>query len=234
MLTVENGYLKFNSEDIKTQKKIAGHSFVSLIGKNDFKKRGDEVLEMLGIVSKEKIDPFYQKRGGIAEYLIKKYYEKNNMTYESISAKDVNFDYFKESKFFGGVPDGILDGNTIVEIKSKNISKINYIKMNPVDSEEYQAKFYATILGYDKAIMQYVFFPDDLEEKIKNGEPITSLNVKTLKKDLIFNRNDIMQFMALGLKYYYSCVQTFCIPLKDISEKYIEKLKNEKGVVFNE
>lgn len=78
MIRVENGYLKFDKEDIyinkftKLPKKITGHSFVALIGKDGFRKRGDSVIELLKLLPMEPIDEFYTKRGELAEYLIKK------------------------------------------------------------------------------------------------------------------------------------------------------------------
>lgn len=232
MIRIENNLLKFDKEDIyinpKTNlpKKITGHSFVALIGKDNFKKRGDTILELFKLIPLEKIDVFYTKRGELGEYLIKKMYEKQQVDYKTWNAKDINFDNFSEvSKYFGGLVDGLLNEDTIIEIKTKSLDKFDYIKNNAIESEEYQAKLYATLWDKEKIKMQYVFFDEETERQLKANETITNLKgCKRLEKDINSDKEIIKQFMELALRYYVSCLQTLSIPLEDISPYYLKKL----------
>ena len=44
---------------------------------------------------------------------------------ETYDAKEYNYDYFKDNKFFGGLPDGYSkEKNLIIEIKTTNVKNI--------------------------------------------------------------------------------------------------------------
>lgn len=161
-------------------------------------------------------------------------YEKQGQKYQLWDKKEINYDNFNDvSKYFGGLVDGLLNDNTIVEIKSKSMDKYDFISKNAIESEEYQAKLYGTLWGLENIKMQYVFCSEQLENKIRNNEPLTSAkDCKRIEKDLIVNFDQMKQFMILALKYYWGCYQTLSIPLADISPSYLERLKNEKGLIY--
>lgn len=239
MIRIEDGYLKFDLHDIyinkKTNlpKKITGHSFVALIDKDNFKPKGDCVIDLLKILPMQPIDEFYQIRGKYGEKLIERMYLRERRQYCTYEGKDINWDNFPDIKYFGGLVDGLLDGATIVECKSKSLSNKEYVINNKIENEELQAEFYATLWNLNSVFMEYVFFPEEIENKIRNKEKIESFKgCERYQKALVVDNNKIVDYMKQALKYYMTCYSTFSIPLEDISDKYMQRLMTEKGLRF--
>ena len=90
-IDVEKDLLVIDKEDNVKCKKITGHSFVGLIGLDNFKRSGDWLLIMHGLLP-TKIDPKWLKRGDFAEMIVKKTYEKNTTLYLLIDT--IHFTYY--------------------------------------------------------------------------------------------------------------------------------------------
>lgn len=237
MIRIEDGFLKFDLHDIyidkkrNLPKKITGHSFVSLINKDKFKPKGDCVIDLLKILPQQPIDEFYTIRGKYGEKLIERMYQKNCQNYITYDPEDINYDNFPENKYFGGLVDGLLDGATIVECKAKSLSNKDYIMKNKIENEELQGEYYATLWNLNSVFMEYVFFPEEIENKIKNKQKIDSFKgCERERKVLIVDNIKIIEYMKEALVYYMNCYKTLSIPLSDISDKYMQRLMTEKGL----
>lgn len=237
MIRIEDGYLKFDFEDIyinkntNLPKKITGHSFVALIEKDKFKTKGDCVIDLLKILPQQPIDEFFTNRGKIAEKLIEKSYLKEYKRYITYDAEDIKYDNFQDNKYFGGMVDGLCEGTTIIEVKSKSLKDYDYITKNAIENEEYQAKLYATLWEINDVVMEYVFFPPEIEEKIKAKQKIESFKgCQRFQKKLLVNHQEIIEEMKKALVYYMNCYKTLSIPLQDISNNYMQRLMTEKGL----
>lgn len=237
MIRIEDGFLKFDIDDIYIKKstnlpkKITGHSFVALIDKDDFKPKGDAVIDLLKILPQQDIDEFYQIRGKYGEKLVERMYQRNKRNYQTFDPNEINFDNFPDIKYFGGLVDGILDGVIVVECKSKSLAKKDYIMKNKIESEELQGEYYATLLNLNSVFMEYIFFPEEIENKIKNKQKIESFKgCERGLKALVVDNNKILNYMKIALKYYMTCYSTLSIPLSDISDKYMQRLMTEKGL----
>ncbi len=237
MIRIEDEFLKFDLHDIyidkkrNLPKKITGHSFVALIGKDKFKTKGDCVIELLKILQPKQIDEFYQIRGAYGEKLIERMYLRDHRQYCTYEKKDINYDNFPDIKYFGGLVDGLLDGATVVECKSKSLSDKEFVINNKIESEELQGEYYATLWNLNSVFMEYVFFPSEIEEKIKRKEKIDSFKgCERHQKPLIVDNQKIIQYMKEALSYYMNCYSTFSIPISDISNAYMDRLIKEKGL----
>ena len=231
---IKGGYLYFDDEQIKKPKKITGHSFVQLIDKDIFNPKGDAMINILKFLKNEPIDEFYTNRGEIAEQLVKRSYEKKGHKYQVWDKKEIGFDNFKNiSQIFGGLLDGLLDDNIVVEVKSKSINKYDEITKNGVEQEELQALFYATLLNLNVSFMEWVFFTPEQEELIKLNKPITDFKgcIK-YSKQLEVNHNKIIEYMNIAYIYYSECINNKRIPCCDISDNVMNKLLKEKGLIF--
>lgn len=211
----------------KTKKKMSGHSFVALAGFDNFNKRGDAVLNLLGI-KKDTIDPKYLYRGEEAERLVRQIYEKKLnkkiVWYNEQAKKDNHYDFFPSYVQCGGIPDILLpEEQIIIEVKSKSMKDYNYIKSNGAPLNElYQGLYYSYLSMYGKTIMFYVFFDEESEKEIFANNPITNYsNLKFLSQEYVVKRDDIELLVKSSLKYYNECVREQKIPLCDISKNVL-------------
>ena len=76
-MKIENGYLIL--PNYYKNKKITATSFYGLLGENKFKPKGDYLLSVLGLL-KEPFDPFYSKRGEIAEKVLNEWLQAKGYT----------------------------------------------------------------------------------------------------------------------------------------------------------
>lgn len=245
MIRLENGLLKFDMEDITLDKrtglpkKISGHAFVDMAGFNPYTKKGDAVIDLLKLLPSQPIDEFYTNRGEIAEQIVKESYKKKYgepSGYVTFNKKEVDYDNFKNtSQYFGGLIDGIFQNFIIVEVKSKNIKKKTEIEKEGCLYEQLQAEFYTVLSNLNNYNMCWVFFNDRLEDLIKNHQPLDHIDIKEVEivqKSYEADYETMIPLMKGVLNYYVNCYNTLSIPFADISQKYRERLKKEKGLIF--
>ena len=145
-MVIKNGYLYLNDITIK-KKKITGHSFVDLCSLNPFSKKGDCVLNMLGVY-KPPFDNKYLYRGDIAEVLVlkkmqEKYKDIKLIRYTEEDKKANNYDFFHEYVNCGGIPDIIIPDISLVEVKSKSMKDYDKISNGDIPKHElYQGLYY--------------------------------------------------------------------------------------------
>lgn len=219
-MKIENEYLILNDVYLKN-KKITGTTFVGLAGLDNFKKKGDTVLSIFGIY-KEVIDPYWLKRGDIAESIVKRVYERDGFKTETFTKREINFDNFPENKNYGGMFDINLPlRGAIIEVKSKSMKDYDNIKQWGVKKEEYQGLYYAYMKGYDEAIMEWIFFDEETEANIKADLPYTFKNLKRHTKSLLVNKDEMEQLFYETWAYKDKCYNEKRILLNDISEKVL-------------
>lgn len=230
-MKINNGFLELEDCDLKKIKKITATNMTALLGTNKFRKRGDALLMILNAY-KEEIDPFYTKRGEIAELIVRELLKQKKYEIKFWDKYEIKFDNFTKNKELGGMIDIAITKPTrqVVECKSKNISKLEETKKFVNDDYEHQAQFYGYLSECDDINLIYVFFTDEQEEKIKKGEKLplnpsqyTFYGYK-VKLDRIKFEEEIKQCIA----YKNECIEYKKIPLEDISSKVLEKLKLNK------
>ena len=234
---IENDFLIIDSEIIK-RKKITGTKFPVLLGLNNYKTRGKEVLQLFGLVPNDDVDPFYAIRGEIAEQIAKKVLEERGFICKTWDKKEIEFDNFKYNKDFGGMIDIAITSpaRIVVEVKSKNIKKYEDIKKYGNKSEEKQGDLYATLCGTD-CLMVWVFFNDKTEDLIRKGLITNSeqidingtdengiKNVTIYTKMNVVNKDKVYNEMTIAKLYVDTCFDRKKIPLKDLDEKTLESL----------
>lgn len=218
--------MKIQNDQLTFFKKITGTDIADLAGMNKFKPKGDAVLFKLGYV-KEEFDTFYTKRGELAEKLAFKSLTRrgfNCVTYDKFKC---HFDNFPENPYFGGLIDiEIPSRNTLYEIKSKNIKDWDKISKYGDSVQEEQAMHYGYLRKYPEVHIMWIFFDDETETKIKNGEEITSYkNLKMFEKSLPIDYKKQKQIHDDALLYYVDCICKQSVPLADVSDKYLNILK---------
>ena len=207
-------------------KKITGTTFPDLAGLNKFKPKGDAVLAMLGYV-KEEFDPFYTKRGALAEKLAFMSLTKRNHKCVTYDPKQIFYDNFPNNPFFGGMIDiEIPSEKTLYEIKSRNIKDYDKISKYGDIVQENQALHYGYLRGYNEVHIMWIFFDDVTEELIRNDKPVTTYkNLKMFEKTLPVNIDEQAKLHEQALKYYVHCLGLQSVPIEDVSDKYLELLK---------
>lgn len=225
-LSEDKKYLLFKREEVKKVKKISGHAFVEMCGLSVFAAKGDSVLSLLGLYKKD-VDKKYLNRGDFAEKIMQKVYSREHQI-KVYNKKEVNYDNFKDNKYFGGLVDiELLDESAYVEVKSKSLSKYNDIeKLQPLD-EIYQGLLYCVLGNKDKLYMEWVFFDPVAEEEIFNGKNPTSLkNIKKLSKTYNISdyKDEVKEKMQTAFNYYLTCYKEERIPVADLSEGCLKSL----------
>ncbi len=244
-MKIDDGKLIFSKEDVKKlnmkmSKRISGHAFANLLGLNNFKKVGDALLELHGVIVSD-IDSKYLVRGNFAEAIIFKVYTRDNPDKDIVRYNDkkaINYNNFnKDSKVFCGIID--IENKTdryIVEVKSKSMSTYDFISKYPPKDELYQALFYAYLRKYDKCIMEWVFFDEESENSLFKGEkPKTLKNLKRISKEFVVDYDEMANMCYLAKEIVDDFRKTLTIPLEDISDenicilkKMIKEQENEK------
>lgn len=226
---IDKEYLILEDKDLKKHKKITGHAFVQLCGKDKFNKRGDCVLDRLGLLPKVEIDPFYTNRGKLAEVLVKKSYEKNGHYCITSDPKEINYDNFPNLEIFGGMYDIIVDTEIVSEVKSKSLANKENIINFGNETEELQGEFYAVLLDIEQCNLDWVFFPKDIEDKIKANEKITSFaGIEKYTKSIKVVGEEKARVIALmqeAITYYDTCYYEKRISMYDISGNVIQELR---------
>lgn len=236
---IKGDRLYFLKEEMKPPKKITGHSFATLLGKDNFCSKGDLMAKMILRIPQEPIDPFYTLRGKIAEDIAYNYVKAkcNELDVELIDSEKYKYNGYFDSDLFGGVPDIIATSDNekcVFEVKSKNYEKYyNRIvgRNEPIECEELQCKYYAYMLKSTKARMVYVFFSDNAEKSIKSRTPLLKSTITTSIKGLDVDLDEVENMLDYALFYRDNCYESMSIPLCDLSDKMIKLLKEKYNLV---
>lgn len=215
-------------------KKITATSFYGLLGGNKFKPKGDYLLSVLGLL-KEPFDPFYTKRGALAESILNLWLQDKGYTTKTWDKYEINFDNFPAHKELGGMIDIAITSpeRCVVECKSKNVKDREKIMQFPNLEQEHQALFYGYMSKCHKVKIIYVFFTDEQEMRIRNDEKLAPQAelpaVQFYEKDLEFDDSDMECKLKQAIAYKKQCITEGKIPLADISEKALELLGLKKA-----
>ena len=231
-MKIDNEYIIFEENDIKKMKfkKVTGHSFVGLIGYDSFNKVGDTLLYMHNILPNI-VDSKYFKRGEYAEEIIYKVYQRDYPKDEIIRYEDkkaINYDNFEMIYTnLGGIIDiENLSQNKIIEVKSKSMKDYEKIQNVKPLHEVYQGLLYTFLRHYDDLTMEWVFFDEESENLLFNGEkPKTNKNLKRISFDIKCDHDEMKQLCQKALRIVMNFRKEFKIKLSDISPKNIELLK---------
>ena len=230
-MRVEGSYLYLDGE-LKC-KKITGTKFPVLLGKNPYKRKGEQALELLGILKPDKIDEYYLKRGDEAERIAKMVLESKGFKCITWEKKEVDFDNFKYIKHFGGLIDIAVTEpyRLVVEVKSKNIKKYQEIVQYGNPHEEKQGDLYAYLSECD-CLMVWVFFNDETEQCIREGKPydINGFNAKGERNVSIYtkfnsvDRNLLKKETEEAKNYMETIMRDRRIWIYDLNEEILNKL----------
>ncbi|MBQ5543758.1 MAG: hypothetical protein IIT97_02350 [Mycoplasmataceae bacterium] len=121
-----------------TAKKLTGTRLGSIF--EDTSSQLKTWMQMFNLYS-EPFDEIYSLVGQTIEPKLRDYYESlTNTSYLSYNPKKINWDLFKDSKIFGGIPDGeplnnnsqidYLNNQRMIEIKTASIDQFLFKKKN--------------------------------------------------------------------------------------------------------
>ena len=214
--------------------KIYTTKFGGLLGVDNFNPKGDTVLLMQKIVKGDPFNPFYGVRGEIAEKIVKRYFDETKVEYKWYGGDTDTYDMFNNPAFGGNLDFAIRSkiGISSFEVKSKNIKDFDFIKRNGIQPVHIaQAQLGVYLSNYNNGYVAYVFFTDKQEEKIANKTFDINVDWTTemfkdqmLIYNCFFDENQIAEKMQEAYDYYLECVMEKKIPLKDISDKVLNKL----------
>lgn len=229
-MRIDKEYLYFDTNDKIKHKKITGTNIADLMGINKWKKEGDCLLNMFGVI-KEDFDEYYTKRGALAEKLALKSLEKRGYKCTTYNPVEIGWDNFKDNKYnLGGVIDiELIDNKTLYEIKSKSMKDYEEILKNGNAVQEQQAIHYGYLRKYDNVHIMWIFFDEQTEYEIRNDLPITTLkNLKMIEKELFVNYDVLVHKYVEVINFYDDCYNNRRIPLHLISDKYLKMLGFER------
>lgn len=225
-LSEDKKYLCFNKEEIKKVKKISGHAFVELCGLSHFNPKGNAVLTLLGLYTKD-VDKKYLYRGDYAEKIVQTVYARNHQI-KVYDKKKINYDNFQDNKYFGGLVDiELLDESAYVEVKSKSLSKYDSINDYPPFEEIYQGLLYCILGNKDKLYMEWILFDPETEEQLFNNQkPTTLQNIKKISKEYNVKdyEEDVKSKMKEAFDYYLKCYKEGRISIDELSENCLKDL----------
>lgn len=133
----------------------------------------------------------------------------------------------------------LTDNKVAVEVKSKNIKDFQTIQQKGADPTHLAEVELVSYLGsLEKFCIWYVFFTDEQEQKIKDGnftdEDIKAFNF--LQQSIRFsgkvNEQRIQSAMLKAYDYREQVLKDRKIPLSDISEKMLQKIMLKENDIF--
>lgn len=183
----------FDKMQKKKVGKVTSRMFPILLGKNKFQGLGTAILDRVGFLEKEDIEPWYKVRGDLGEHLANIYLKEMFRKYMGVEIVSKNFrttdfpsfDMFHKHEKFGGVVDiGISspeEYRSVVEVKSKNIKDYDFEKKRikyENEEEVYQGEMLAVMSKAPTLYMAWVFFTDKQEDEIKKQTELIVANNK--------------------------------------------------------
>ena len=249
----DGGVIKLKLFDVPNPKTLSSTWYPKLFQDNKFSKRGDSVLEFFNIIKGDPFNNLYSLRGYIAEKIVQDMLKQKYDRIETFSLGDdlQRYSPLKNPiyKYFRGLPDIIYydkdDRKNIIEIKSKSLSKKDYIIDSPPETEIMQGKMLAILEDLEEVTMTYVMFDDDLERKmmiaVTSCTPYTNEcayeKFMALKPDMRFrktfdihtkkhlvDRQVVLNQMKHAYKYAEAFRQTLTVKIKDLSKDVFSTL----------
>ena len=167
---ISDGYLILDKM-YRKPKKITGTKLPSLVGINSYTKPGDTLLDIFNIY-KPTIDTYWLYRGDLAEAIVKERLISKGYSVKTWQKEDIKYDNFPTNPYFGGLIDIAIVSpeREVVEVKSKNIKRLEHIQSYGVPEEELQGEFYAALAKCDKYRLEWVFFDDLQEQELKEHQ----------------------------------------------------------------
>lgn len=243
-----DGSVKLYLDKPLERKKVSSTMFPKLYTDQKFSKKGDSVLEFFNLTNKEPFDDFYSLRGFVAEYIIQEVLRAKKYPIETFSLGDDLVRYSEDKspvyKYFRGLPDILYtdgDGKRhIIEIKSKSLSKKEFVIDSPPETEIMQGKMLAVLEDLDEVSMTYVMFDDTVESMMKEAvkkcekysnecaytnfmamEPNLQLkkNYDIHVKKYRVDRKVVLDQMKYAYKYAETFRQTLKLERKDLSSE---------------
>lgn len=239
-MIIRDNFLCFEESDKIKDKKITGHSFVQLAGKDTFSSKGDCIVKMFLRV-KEQIDPYFTVRGDIAERIVEKVLIKKGKNVKRYTPEGEDYDMFKHLENCGGVIDLRLfygendEEHDIIEVKSKEwnrFSEKRYTETEGNENEIWQAMYYQYLDKAKRSIMAYVLFNEHAKTCIESNLKINPADVKIFFKVNNYKAEKVKEEIQKALKYKKWCWENKKVPLQDISQKMLDFLIKEKGLKY--
>ncbi|WP_033178680.1 MAGa7180 family putative nuclease [[Mycoplasma] anseris] len=161
-------------------RKLTGTALGDILEVDNFKSQFAAFARLCGLAMPV-LDEKYIRAGVILEPKILSLVEQAiGEELQRFDAKEYQYDYFKENKLFGGLPDGFAKQNQIIiEIKTTNEKNYDFWtnKEVPIGYQK-QAQLYAYLMGVDSFSIVAIFLKDEdytdpnqvdiLKRKIKN------------------------------------------------------------------
>lgn len=241
ILKIENDIVYLNKDLIK-KRKISSRAVPTLLGYNQWQSVGKGVLDRLGLLEYEKIDAYYTVAGEIAEYLADDFLHSQYREYGvKIETKRFQSSFkgsngiwygnnlYKSNPKFSGVNDiGISSpdfARANVEVKSKSMKSYEYIiNRNQIPAEELlQGEVLSTLAKSEKLIMLYVFYPEVVENMIREYVPeiedINEYDISYILKQVRVYIADI-KIVPINYKVDFEKTQNAMEQAHQVVEKY--------------
>ncbi|MDC8913965.1 hypothetical protein PR248_02855 [Metamycoplasma hyosynoviae] len=190
-------------------KKITGTNLGDILLVDSFKSQFNAFSRICGL-SLPVLDTKYVDAGVIIEPKIAEFVEKSlKSELKRFDGKQYQFDYFKENKLFGGLPDVYCEEKKlIIEIKTTGVKNFEYWKKNnPPLGYIKQAQLYTYLIGAKKFSIVAIFLEEDdyidpdkvdiTKRKIKNFN--FSLDKKQVEDDMEKAREWYDKYTSLGI-----------------------------------
>jgi hypothetical protein len=236
---VDDEYLDLSDCNLSLGK-IYTTKFGGLLGVDNFNPKGDTFLLMQKVIPSDPFKKLYGLRGDIAEKLVKRYFDLHGIKYKWYGADTDTYDMF-DNPVFGGNLDFAIESNNIissVEVKSKNIKDYDFIKRNGIQPTHLsQSQLGIYLSGYNSGYVFYVFFTNEQEQKIESGIFDINLdwNLDMYKTQMLplkvnFDEVKVEEQMQEAYDYCLDCFMEKRIPLKDVSDKALNKLGLKRNI----
>lgn len=260
-----NSKVRFILNDMLLERKVTSTWYPQLLEDTRFNKRGDKLLEYYRLLKPEPFDNYYTLRGQIAEDYVRDMLVKKGYDVTTFENMWDSYNYHTDHpmgplyKYFGGRPDIIYKDSEgkrhLLEIKSKSLSKKDYVVDSPPETEIKQGKMLALLEGLDAVDMTYVFFADEFEALMRVAaratEPFSVKEAKKLleaggffdkiknkieihKKTYLVDKKMIVEEMKRSYKYAETFRQTATIDIQDLSKDIVTEIFELEREIENE
>jgi hypothetical protein len=243
-----SGFVKLQLKEPISTKRVSSTWYPKLFSDQRFSKKGDTVLEFYRLLKPDPFNNLYSLRGYVAEKMVEEMLVKKGYKVET-QIKDQDNSNNPVFKYFNGVPDIIYTDNDgkrhVLEIKSKSMSKMQFVKDSPPETEIMQGKMLGFIFGFDEINMLYFFFSDEIETQMQNivesisnynndeaYEKFLSKQIKmVIKKDFDIvsvkydiDKKKLLDEMKKSYKYAEGFRQTLQLSIQDLSQDVFGQL----------
>jgi hypothetical protein len=249
----DGGVIRIETFEPITSKTLSSTWYPKLFDSTKFTSRGDAVLQFFNLLKDKPFNDLYSLRGYVAEKIVQDMLKEKGYALQTFSLGDDLVRYKPDKnplyKYFRGLPDILYtskDGERkLLEIKSKSLSKLEYVLDSPPETEIMQGKMLAILEDLDEVTMTYVLFDEELERKMMmvvdvvkpydnekayetfmKLNPVMKYNVnyKIHTKTYKVDRKVILDQMKHAYKYADGFRQTMTVKIKDLSKEVFSQL----------